>query len=261
MTLRAILFDLDGTLADTESHGHRPAYNTAFKELGLPFQWGAALYRKLLHQPSGRERLMHYLHQHQPELGEHAEAVGEHPEAWVEHVHALKSLHFKQRLHQGQVPLRPGVARLIAEAAAAGVRMAVVTNASSATVKSFLEVGVAPALAKELALVISPGLSSKPKPAPDLYLQALAKLKLPPYQCVAIEDSEIGVLAAQAAGIPVVATVNDLTRHQNFAAASLVLDCLGEPQQAAKVLKGQMHEPCLSLLTLEHIAKHSAPRL
>ena len=261
MTLRALLFDLDGTLADTEAHGHRPAYNHAFASLGLRFRWDAALYRHLLKQPSGKARLLHYLTRYQPELGEHAEAVGEHPEAWVEHVHALKSRYFRRRLRQGRVPLRPGVARLIQESARAGVRLAVVTNASAATVKPFLQYGLKKELADQLSIVVVGDGSTRQKPAPDLYQQALHKLKLAPYECVAIEDSNMGLSAARAAGIPAVVTVNALTAEEDFTAASLVLDSLGEPDASAKVLAGHMDEGYLTLKTLQRIAGQAVPRL
>ncbi len=261
MTLRAVLFDLDGTLADTEIHGHRPAYNHAFQSLGLQFRWGSALYGHLLKQPSGKARLLHYLTSYQPELGEHAEAVGEHPEAWVEHVHALKARYFRSRLRQGQIPLRPGVARLIEETSNAGVRLAVVTNASTSTVQPFLQYGLKKNLADRLDIVVAGEGMARQKPAPDLYQQALRRLKLAPYECVAIEDSNVGLAAARAAGIPAVVTVNELTAGEDFAAASLVLDCLGEPGANARVLAGHMDEDYLSLKTLQRIAQQAAPRL
>lgn len=261
MTLRAILFDLDGTLADTEAHGHRPAYNLAFESLGLQFRWSAALYRHLLKQPSGRARLLHYLRSYQPELGAHAEAAGKQPEAWVEHVHALKSRYFRRELRQGRVPLRAGVARLFTEAAEAGLRLALVTNASRATVRPFLRYGLKAELAAQLSHVITGDSGARQKPAPDLYQQALHKLGLAPYECVAIEDSSMGLRAARAAGIPAVVTVNEHTMGEDFQGASLVLDGLGEPGLPARVLSGHMDEPSLSLITLQRIASQSAPRL
>lgn len=261
MSLRALLFDLDGTLADTESYGHRPAYNRAFRALGLRFRWGPKLYRRLLAQPSGRERLMHYLTRYQPELDDHAEAVSESPDAWVDHVHQLKSRYFRRYLVQGKVPLRPGVARLLREASDAGLRIGVVTNASRASVKPFLQYGLGADLSERITLVVAGNQVAARKPSPDLYRHALAQLKLAPYECIAVEDSEMGLAAARAAGIPTVITVNDDTAEHDFTAASLVLDCLGEPTQAAHVLGGRMDEPCLTLKTLRRIARTAAPRL
>lgn len=261
MALRALLFDLDGTLADTETHGHRPSYNRAFRKLGLGFRWGPKLYRRLLKQPSGRERLLHYLRRYQPELGEHAEAVGESEEAWVEHVHRLKSRYFRRYLRQGKVPLRPGVVRLFREASDAGLRLAVVTNASRASVKAFLKYGLGPDLAPHIELVVGGDQIAARKPAPDLYLLALHKLGVAPYECIAIEDSAMGLSAARAAGVPTVVTVNADTLSQDFASASLVLDSLGDPEHPSLVLAGRMDEASLSLKTLRRIARSAAPRL
>jgi len=261
MTLRALLFDLDGTLAETESHGHRPAYNDAFRELGLSFRWSERLYKRLLERPSGKERLHHYLQRYEPELGEHAEAVSESQEAWVDHVHEVKSQHFNRRLKEGQVPLRPGVARLLTEASDAGLRLAVVSNASARSIKSFLQHGLGRALAARISLVVGGESGFARKPAPDLYRHTLAKLKLAHYECIAIEDSAIGLAAARGAGIPTVITLNAETLSQDFLGATLVLDHLGEPEHSAAVLRGHMDEPCLTLKTLRRIAQHSAPRL
>ena len=116
MSLRALLFDLDGTLADTERLGHRPAYNRAFKELGLPFRWGPKLYRKLLRHTGGRERLLHYLERYAPDLGDQRQAAESDPRGWARAVHALNSRYFRRLVRRGRVPLRPGVARLMTEA-------------------------------------------------------------------------------------------------------------------------------------------------
>jgi len=261
MTLRALLFDLDGTLAETESHGHRPAYNDAFRELGLSFRWSERLYKRLLERPSGKERLHHYLQRYEPELGQHAEAVSESQEAWVDYVHEVKSQHFNRRLKEGQVPLRPGVARLLTEASDAGLRLAVVSNASARSIKSFLQHGLGRALAARISLVVGGESGFARKPAPDLYRHTLAKLKLAHYECIAIEDSAIGLAAARGAGIPTVITLNAETLSQDFLGATLVLDHLGEPEHSAAVLRGHMDEPCLTLKTLRRIAQHSAPRL
>src|SRR5258708_17775613 len=167
--LRALLFDVDGTLADTEPMGHRKAYNRAFRKLGLEFRWGPKLYRRLLSQPGGKERLRYYLKRYQPELGEYAEAVGESEEAWVEHVHHLKSRYFRKLVRRGAVPLRPGVARLMRAADAAGLQIAVVTNASRASLQPLLRYSLGDELAKHIAITLSSEDGVAKKPAPDLY--------------------------------------------------------------------------------------------
>lgn len=257
MSLRAILFDLDGTLADTERLGHRPAYNRAFRKLGLPFRWGPKLYRKLLRLPGGQERLLHYLRRYKPELGEHATAAQADPRAWVRSVHRLKSRYFRRLLRRGQVPLRPGVARLMREARAAGVRIGIVTSASRATLKPFLRHSLGAELMSGIDLLVCGEDVEHKKPAPDLYLLALARLELAPRECLAIEDSAMGLAAASSAGVPTVITTNDNTAHEEFEQALLVLDTLGEPGVPARELRGRLEGECL---TLEILRKLLAPR-
>jgi beta-phosphoglucomutase-like phosphatase (HAD superfamily) len=136
-----------------------------------------------------------------------------------------------------------------------------VTNASRATVRPFLQYGLKTELAAQLSHVITSDSGLRQKPAPDLYQQALRRLRLAPYECVAIEDSSIGLRAACAAGIPAVVTVNAQTEGEDFHGASLVLDGLGDPGMPARVLLGHMDESSLSLSTLQRIASQSAPRL
>lgn len=258
MALQALLFDVDGTLADTERLGHRPAYNRAFRKLGLPFRWGPKLYRRLLKKPGGQERLLHYLDRYQPELGEQAPLAEADPKAWARSVHRLKSRYFRSMLSRGQVPLRPGVGRLMREARAAGLRIGIVTSASRATLAPVLEHSLGGTLVREIELVICGDEVDHKKPAPDLYLQALARLDLAAADCVAIEDSELGLAAATAAGIRTVITTNSDTAHEEFGQASLVLDNLGEPDRPSRVLHGRMDESCLTLATLRRLAAASA---
>ena len=259
MNLKALLFDVDGTLADTERLGHRPAYNRAFKKLGLTFRWGPKLYRKLLNKTGGQERLLHYLQRYRPELGEHAAAAETDPRAWARSVHKLKSHYFHRRLRRGHVPLRPGVARLMREARTAGVRIAIVTSASRATLKSVLRHSLGPELVKEIELFICGEDVAHKKPAPDLYFTALACMDLAARDCMAIEDSALGLAAATAAGIATVITTNDNTAHEEFERALLVLDSLGEPDQPATALYGQLDESFLTFETLQRLFNQQRP--
>lgn len=259
MTLRALLFDLDGTLADTERLGHRPAYNRAFRKLGLSFRWGPKLYRKLLKQPGGQERLLHYLKRYEPELGEHEAAAQADPHEWTRSVHDLKSRYFRRLVRRGRVPLRPGVARLMQEARAAGLRIAIVTSASRATVKPILRHTLGAALMQEIEVLVCGQDVEHKKPAPDLYLLALARLDLAPGECVAIEDSAMGLEAATAAQVPTVITTNDDTAHEEFDHALLVLDTLGEPDVPATVLHGALTGPCVTLDQLRRLLAPAMP--
>ena len=258
MTLRALLFDLDGTLADTERLGHRPAYNRAFRKLGLPFRWGPKLYRKLLKQPGGQERLLHYLQRYRPELGEHQGAVDADPKSWIKAVHALKSRYFRRLVRRGRVPLRPGVARLIAEARSESLRLALVTSASRATLQPILRHSLGAGLVEHLDVLVCGEDVEHKKPAPDLYLLALARLDLAPRQCVAIEDSEMGLAAAVAAGIATVVTTNDNTAHEDFDLAQLVVDTLGEAGAPSAVLHGRLDGTFVTVKALRKLLKPGA---
>lgn len=240
MTLRAILFDVDGTLADTESLGHRPAYNRAFRELGLTFRWGPKLYRKLLKQPGGRERLKYFFETQRPACGEHQPEVDSNLDAWVGRVHELKSRYFRRYMRHGRVPLRAGIARMMREAHAAGIRFAIVTNASRKTLLPVLKYSMGPELAAEVAVIASGEEVRNKKPAPDLYRLAMQRLGVQPQECIALEDSEMGLEAAAAAGIPAIVTVNADTLEQDFSEAALVVTSLGEPGAPARVIKGKL---------------------
>lgn len=243
MSLRAVLFDVDGTLADTEALGHRPAYNRAFRNLGLPFRWGPKLYRKLLRQPGGRERLKHYLLKYQPELGQQAAEAEQNLDAWVAKVHALKSHYFKRYMRNGRVPLRPGIARIMREARASGLRLAIVTNASLKTLRPVLRYSMGPELAAEVEVIASGEEVQHKKPAPDLYRLAMERLNVQPHECVALEDSEMGLEAATAAGVAAVVTINRDTLEQDFTEAALVVSSLGEPGAPMRVLQGHLDGP------------------
>jgi beta-phosphoglucomutase-like phosphatase (HAD superfamily) len=254
MVLKAVLFDVDGTLADTEALGHRPAYNRAFRELGLEFRWGPKLYRKLLRQPGGRERLKYYLQHYDPPLGTHAAEVGANVDAWIARVHELKSRFFRRYMRRGRVPLRAGIARLMREAVQAGVRLAIVTNASRKTLEPVLKYSMGPELAGVIAVIASGEEVLHKKPAPDVYLLAIERLGVRPSECVALEDSEMGLEAASAAAVHTVVTINSDTLEQDFTEADLVVSSLGEPGAPTRVLKGRLAgHPWVTIETLQNI--------
>ncbi|MDP9139595.1 MAG: HAD-IA family hydrolase [Pseudomonadota bacterium] len=258
MTLRAVLFDVDGTLADTEALGHRPAYNRAFRKLGLALRWGPKLYRKLLKQPGGRERLKHYVEHYQPDLGDQQSEASADLDAWVSKVHELKSKYFKKRMRSGSVPLRPGIARLMREARTHGLKLGIVTNASLKTLKPVLRYCMGPELAAEIDVIASGEEVRRKKPAPDLYKLALHRLGVDACECVTLEDSQMGLAAATAAGIAAVVTVNSDTLEQDFSTAALVMSSLGEPGAPAQVLRGKLvGNSWVTIADLQKIAAQS----
>lgn len=259
MKLKALLFDVDGTLADTESHGHLPAYNRAFSDLDLDWQWSRKLYRDLLSVPSGRDRIAHYMDQYKPGLGQAEAGSHSDQQQWVKTIHERKSDCFRQRLQDGQIPLREGVERLLVQAHEAGLYIAIVTNASSATLQPFLEFALGTRLRGYIHTVVSGEQVARKKPAPDVYLAACEAIQCQPIECVAIEDSAMGLDAANAAGIPAVVTVNDDTRHDSLAHACLVVDSLGEPDRPANVMQSPGFElSCVDLPVLRQLRRDYA---
>jgi len=237
MDLKALLFDVDGTLADTEAHGHLPAYNKAFRDLELDWNWSEQTYRSLLALPGGRERIAHYINHYKPALGACRADNDMQREEWVRSIHERKSQHFRKRLEDGQIPLRAGVERLLSQAPEAGLQVAIVSNASRATLEPFLQHALGDRLCSHIATIIGGEQVVHKKPAPDVYRKACRVLGCRPRECVAIEDSAMGLEAAHAASIVTVVTVNSNTDMHRLDQADLVVDSLGEPDAPVTVLK------------------------
>jgi HAD superfamily hydrolase (TIGR01509 family) len=234
MTLAAFIFDVDGTLADTERDGHRVAFNQSFAEAGLDWDWNEGLYGTLLAVTGGKERMRYYLDRYRPDWERPADLDG-----LISQLHAAKTRHYTKLLAQGGIPLRPGVARLLDEARAAGIRLAIATTTTPENVTVLLEHALSPEAVAWFEVIAAGDVVPAKKPAPDIYHYALNKLGLVPEACLAFEDSENGLRAAHDAGLRTVITVNDYTRDQNFADAVLVLDQLGEPQHPFHVLESR----------------------
>ncbi|OIQ93448.1 phosphorylated carbohydrates phosphatase [mine drainage metagenome] len=218
MKLAALIFDVDGTLADTERDGHRPAFNAAFSEAGLPWVWDEALYGELLAVTGGKERIRHYCARFQADYPSRPDFEG-----LVVELHRSKTRHYLARVEAGGIPLRPGVARLIGQARAAGLRLGVATTTSAENVSALLNASLAPDATNWFELIAAGDVVPAKKPAPDIYQYVLARMELPAGACLALEDSGNGLAASRAAGIPTVVTVNDYSRGQDFAGALAVL--------------------------------------
>jgi HAD superfamily hydrolase (TIGR01509 family) len=220
----ALIFDVDGTLADTEE-AHRQAFNDAFDAHGLKFRWSRELYRELLQVTGGKERLAPFFDRSGLATGER-----ERLSRLIPRLHASKTSFYGERLGRGKVPLRPGVRRLFAEARAAGVRLAIASTTSAENVAALLQGALGDEGLTQFSVIATGDAVPRKKPAPDIYLLALSRLGVTAAGAVAFEDSAIGVAAAKAAGLLTVATPSEWTRGQDFAAADLVLPSLADPE-------------------------------
>jgi beta-phosphoglucomutase-like phosphatase (HAD superfamily) len=224
----ALIFDVDGTLAETED-AHRLAFNAAFAEAGLDWVWDTGLYRRLLDVTGGKERIGFYL-----ELA----GLPALPAEAIARLHARKTALYVAHVDAGRLALRPGIARLIGEARAAGVPMAIATTTSLANVESLLRSTLGPDSPGWFAAIGAGDMVARKKPAPDVYQLVLERLGVAAARCIAFEDSRNGLEAARAAGLPTVVTVSRYTDDQAFPGALSVLDHLGEPDAACCVMGG-----------------------
>ena len=243
----ALLWDVDGTLAETELDGHRRAFNRAFQEAGLPWVWDRQRYLELLRISGGRERLSHFL----------AEVDGRPPAPErVEALQAAKQRHYGRLVAAGELTLRPGVARLMASAADAGLAQVIVTTSGRTAVAALLE-QLLPQQQRLLQLWVCGEDVAAKKPDPEAYRLALRELKLAPGQVLAIEDSANGLAAAHGAGLAVLVTRSAASASEPdeaFVRASAQVTHLGDRDQPCAVLHGPAcPEGCITLSYLQQL--------
>ena len=243
----ALLWDVDGTLAETELEGHRCAFNLAFAEAGLSWQWDVALYQQLVRISGGRERISAFLTQ--------VEGAVPDPQR-VERLQRAKQHHYNALVEQGALRLRPGVERLIRSARLSGLPQAIVTTSSRTAVQALLN-QLLPDHDACFSLWVCGEDVPRKKPDPAAYALALARLDLPPAEAIALEDSGNGVAAATGAGITTVVTCSGSSATEApeaFAAAAVVLDHLGEVDQPNSVQRGPAcPRGCVTLSYLQQL--------
>jgi HAD superfamily hydrolase (TIGR01509 family) len=217
MTIKAIIFDVDGTIADTED-AHRQSFNKAFAESNLDWNWDIALYDKLLKVTGGKERIKYFVESFLPGgFNKPADYDG-----FVKNLHAVKTTHYTAMMRAGGVPLRPGIKQLINDARKAGITLAIATTTSPENVGALLEVGLGKDWQSYFASVGCGDIVPLKKPAPDIYNWVLDEIKLPAADCIALEDSYNGLRSSLAAGIKTYITTNHYTRNQDFTGAAAV---------------------------------------
>ena len=229
--LQALIFDVDGTLANTERDGHRLGFNQAFAEMGLDWQWSVELYGELLAVAGGKERIKYFIDRYQPNLPQ-IENLTE----FIKQLHQLKNKHYQALLKQGAIPLRPGVKRLITEAKEQGLRLAIATTTTLANATTLLENALDPVWFEVIA---AGDIVLAKKPAPDIYFYVLEQMKIAPEHCLVFEDTAHGLEAANEAKLKTVVTVNNYTEQQDFSKAALVVNHLGEVDLPTKIIRGQ----------------------
>lgn len=223
-TLQALIFDVDGTLADTES-AHRTAFNHAFAELGLGWEWDETLYTELLNISGGKERILHYWKLAHPDIKAlNGQAVAD----TINRIHELKTAAYESAVNSGAVRLRPGVLKLMDEAMAQGVQLAIATTTSPVNIAALLRHAVGPDWRMNFTAIGDASTAPIKKPHPQVYLQMLDALKLAPAQCLAFEDSSNGLRSAMAAGLATLITPTHYTAQHDFSAAMRVVPDLSQ---------------------------------
>jgi HAD superfamily hydrolase (TIGR01509 family) len=222
MSQRALIFDVDGTLADTEEI-HRQAFNAAFARHALPWHWGRRIYSDLLKVAGGQERLAWFVELIDIPLRDKAVLKDK-----IAAIHADKTRFYAQRAAEGEIPLREGIEALIVEARKAGLRLAIASTTTRVNVESLLRHTLGASAIDWFDTIGTGDATVLKKPAPDIYRLVLDRLKLTPDEAIALEDSAIGLSAAKAAGVCTVVTPTTWTEDEDFSAADAVVSTLSD---------------------------------
>lgn len=221
--LKALIFDCDGVLAETERDGHRVAFNKTFADKGYKIEWDVAQYKELLKVGGGKERMRHFFeHEGWPAGTTDADAL-------IKELHKAKTDCYMRIVESGELPLRPGVARLVDEAIASGVKLAVCSTSNERAVNAVVETLLGTRRKARFSVILAGDVVSRKKPDPEIYALVLERLGIAPTEGVVIEDNRNGLLAAKGAGLHCVVTTNGYTQDEDFSEADLVVSELGDP--------------------------------
>jgi HAD superfamily hydrolase (TIGR01509 family) len=220
--MQALIFDCDGVLVDTERDGHRVAFNQAFAALGIDAEWDVPTYGQLLLIGGGKERMRHYFETRGWPAGR-----SESHDELIAALHKTKTDFFTDIIASGQLPLRPGISRLVDEAIAAGIRLGVCTTSAPKAIDGVLDLFGSERKAR-FEFVHAGDVVKKKKPDPEIYELAKQSLGLPESECIVIEDSRNGLLAATGAGLPCLITISAYTADEDFKEAAMIVPELGD---------------------------------
>jgi len=230
--IKAVFFDQDGVIIDTERDGHRVSFNMTFKEFGFTDEWSVEYYHELLQIAGGKERMKHHAHT----KGFSKPIKPEELDELVKAMHKRKTALFVELIETGKLPLRPGIHRFMKEAMAAGLKIAVCTTSNEQAAKAITGKILSDI---KFELVLAGDVVEKKKPDPEIYNLALSKLGLKPDEVMVVEDSKNGVKASKAAGIQTIVTTNHYTEKEDVEAGDIIVTCLGDPDgEKAQMRKG-----------------------
>jgi beta-phosphoglucomutase-like phosphatase (HAD superfamily) len=232
MALEALIFDVDGTLANTEHDGHLRAFNETFKLFKLDWHWDSELYSDLLSVSGGKERLAHYINHYNPKL-ESDLSVND-----IADIHNKKTEIFVNHVANGDISLRIGVDRLIKEVIESGLRLGIATTTSLQNVEALMTSTLGESVLDGFEVIGAGDIVKSKKPAPDIYQYVLNKMRLSSHECIAFEDSQIGFASATSAGLKTVVTLSEYNKTKFFEGALVVLDHLGDENQPFEIIKG-----------------------
>lgn len=247
--IKAVFFDQDGVIIDTEKDGHRVAFNAAFKKFGYDFEWNVEKYHELLQISGGKERMRHFFR----DEGHFADMPEAELTAHIKLLHKTKTEIFVDLIESRKLPLRSGIKRFMQEAMQAGLTLGICTTANERS---------ADAVAKGMLgdinfkFVLAGDVVSKKKPDPEIYLLALERSGLSPDECMVIEDSRNGVLAAKMAGLRIVATSNIYTANEDLSDADIVVTRLGDPAKRGKVKSTKKELEYDGILQVDQLLKY-----